>query len=131
MTASKEQTARALIDFNEKNPGKTQEIAKAFVDFYKKQGIEYQLPRLLEVIEYKEKEKREERVFRVVLATEAEHNLIGELKRALRIPENTKEEVFVDKNLKAGFIAYWGGKRYDGSARSQLEKMKKKIKNNF
>lgn len=128
---NKKQVAQFLIRFSEQNPEKIPEIVEEFMVFFKKKGLDYQFSHILEIIEHMAKEKEEENKFQICLAQSVDRGLVQEIKRIINIPSAVKEDISINKNLKAGFVAYFRNTKYDGSAAEHLRQMKNKINNSF
>jgi len=107
-----------LIELDNNNPDKTEEIAKTFVQLMKERGLDYQLSNILKIIEQKAENSR--RVLYITLAEEL--GVVEDIKKLIGV-KDVEVIVNIDKSLKGGFIAQYNGKLYNGSISQQLDKI--------
>ena len=119
----KDKLAKLLIELDERNPGKTEEIVKTFVSSIK--GNEYQLPQILKIVEKKAQEEREKNTLYITLSDEMD--IVDKIKQVVGVNKEVLTEISIDKSLKGGFIAQYNGKLYNGSISKQLQKIREKI----
>lgn len=119
----KDKLAKLLIELDERNPGKTEEIVKTFVSSMK--GNEYQLPQILKIVEKKAQEEREKNTLYITLSDEMD--IVDKIKQVVGVNKEVPTEISIDKSLKGGFIAQYNGKLYNGSISKQLQKIREKI----
>jgi F0F1-type ATP synthase delta subunit len=119
----KDKLAKLLIDLDQKNPEKSEQIAKLFVQSMK--GNEYQLPSILKIVEQKAQEEKERNTLYITLFEEIED--IDAIKEAIGIDKSVPVDISIDKELKGGFVAQYNGKLYNGSISNQLQKIRQQI----
>ena len=119
----KDKLAKLLIELDERNPRKTEEIVKTFVSSMK--GNEYQLPQILKIVEKKAQEEREKNTLYITLSDEMD--IVDKIKQVVGVNKEVLTEISIDKSLKGGFIAQYNGKLYNGSISKQLQKIREKI----
>jgi len=110
--------AQLLIELDNDNPGKSEEIAKKFVQLMRTKGLDYQLSRILKIIESKARESK--KILYITLSEEID--VIEDIKKLIGV-ENVETIVKIDKTLKGGFIAQYNNKLYNGSISQQLDKI--------
>jgi len=119
----KDKLAKLLIELDERNPEKTEEIVKTFISSMK--GNEYQLPQILKIVEKKAQEGRERNTLYITLSEEMD--IVDKIKQIVDVDKDVPIKVTINKSLQGGFIAQYNSKLYNGSISKQLQKIREKI----
>lgn len=130
MNYSASKIAKALVKIILEKPEEYQESVKNFLIFCKKMKLNYLLPSVMRYLEIEFKRQAEKETLKILSPVKISEEIVNEIKKAVGAQKSEKLEVIEDKNITAGFIAYYQNKIIDASLENNFRMLKNKIINN-
>ncbi len=119
--------AKALLKLLEKNPQDSQKIITGFVYFCKKKHLTYLLPNLLKYLKIEAKRELAVKTLKIISAISLNEGVVKDIQKLSGAQSPAPIEIIEDKNVVAGFIAYYQNKIIDASLKNNLHLLKNKL----
>ena len=81
-------------------------------------------PRIIEYLEIENARAKRSSMLSITTASRVDGNIVEDIKRYMRVPQQTQAETSEDPGLIGGFEARWRGEVYDASIKRQLADLK-------
>lgn len=118
--------AKALFQSLLDTPDKESEIAKEFIKYLEEKNLIGLLPTIVKNLEYIQARAVAQEKIKVTISQKLSAAVIEEIKSFVG-QADAQVEVVEDSALLGGFVAEYKNKIYDGSVKSQLEMVRKKL----
>lgn len=122
---SSQELSQVLIQIT-KDSSKSDEALDVFVSFLEENNLLSQLPHIIRNLEYLSKRERDFNTLIVESPFEISETLLGKIKEVSKAKDASVETV-ENKSLLGGFRATYKGFVVDGSARHNLQTLKKQL----
>ena len=127
MKYSARNLAKAFLKLTQENPKNSREIGKAFIDFCKQKRLSYLLPNFLHYLKIEAKRQDDVQTLKIFSAVGLNDSIIKKIQKACEAKPDSPIETIEDKDIVAGFVAYYQNKIIDASLSNNLRLLKNKI----
>lgn len=122
--------AKAFLRIIEENPDNSKLIVDNFIQFCKEKHLMYLIPNFLKYLNLDIKKLENSKTLRIFSPIETNKDVIKNIRESVRATESDNIELIEDKDIIAGFIAYYKNKIIDASLVNNLHLLKNKLINN-
>jgi len=129
MSINSRQLARALSETLQAHPKKAEKVLEAFMIFCREKHLGNLIPRVARIlIGAQQKKSADSKIF-VKAHSARSANLVSQVRHLVDAPSQAEVSLEEDSSLLGGFVAFYQGKLYDASVKSQLKKAYQKMIN--
>ncbi len=129
MKYSTQNLAKAVLKLLENNPENHQKIIESFLSFCKDKNLGYLLPNLLRYIKIENSREEDVKTLKIFSATELSDAIVKNIQKSCNSDAESPTRVIEDKDVVAGFVAYYKNKIIDASLSNNLRVLKNKLIN--
>ncbi len=127
MKRSAQNLAKALFILTEESPHSHEKIINSFIAFCKKKHLAYLLPSFLKYFKIEAKRKEDTKTLKIFSAIKLSENTIKDIQKSAKAESPVSIDAVEDKNIVAGFIAYYQNRIIDASLKNNLRLLKNKL----
>ena len=129
MKYSAQSLAKALLKLIQENPDNQQKIIASFVDFCDKKRLTHLFDSLLKYIEIEIKKEEDNKTLKIFSAGKLDEKIVEQIGKLSEAGPGAPISVIEEKDIVAGFIAYYQNKIIDASLDNNLRLLKNKLIN--
>ena len=119
--------AKALIGLVEDDGVDPDEVAEKFLKFARRYNLENGMRSVVFHLEAEAAKQKEKRVATITLAEETSEEAVEKIKRYINLADDAEINISRDKELLAGFKAYYNDKLYEADLQTKLKKLKSSL----
>jgi len=127
MKYSARNLAKAVLKLLKNNPEDQQKIVASFIVFCKEKKLTHLLPNVLQYLKIEIKNADDIETLKIFSATKLNDAIVKNIQKSCNSDAKSPTEVIEDKNIVAGFTAYYKNKIIDASLSNNLRLLKNKI----
>ena len=127
MKYSARNLAKAFLRLAQENPENSGDICEAFIDFCKQKRLFYLLPNFLHYLKIEANRDQDLQTLKIFSAVGLNESIIKKIQKACGAAPDSPAQIIEDKNVVAGFVAYYQNKIIDASLSNNLRLLKNKI----
>ncbi len=127
MKYSARNLAKSLLKLIQEDLGNQQKIIASFLDFCKEKKLTHLLPNILHYLKIEIKNDEDVKTLKIFTATELSDDIIKNIQKSCNSDTKSPAQIIQDKNIIAGFTAYYKNKIIDASLSNNLRLLKNKI----
>ena len=127
MKYSAKNLAKAFIKLAQENPENQREITKSLLSFCKIKKLQYILPSFLRYFEIEAKRESDTETLKIFSAAKLSEGIMDDIRKISGAKNGSPAELVEDKDIVAGFVAYYQNKIIDASLKNNLHILKNKI----
>jgi len=130
MKYSSQNLAKAVLRLVKENPNEYKKTINGFVEFCQKKHLMHLMPSFLKYLKLEDKIIQEAETLKIYSAGKLDENIVKKIKELSGAETHNLTEIIEDKDIVAGFIAYYKNKIIDASLANSLRLFKNKLINN-
>lgn len=124
------QLAVSLFEATVRSPEKSEAVFASFMEFCTENNVTHLLPRVVVHLERLQRERVEQDTLRISVARDHDTSVVDMIRdHVAGSSQDTPTTTNVDETLVGGFVGLYRNTIYDGSVKSQLAKVQRKMIN--
>lgn len=127
MKYSAQKLAKALLKLAKDNPEKQKEIVAGFADFCKEKHLGHMLPNFFKYLELEAQRMQDISTLKIFSPLKPGEAVVQKIKQMAGAQKAGEPEIIEDKDMVAGFIAFYENKIIDASLSNNLRLLKNKL----